>query len=160
MNLTVIFINIFALACLGFAFIKDRKKTKQALIVALKSFFRILPSIFMIIIIIGLLLGFMPQSTISNVMGVKSGFIGILFIAVLGTILFIPAIIAFPLAASLLRNGASITGIAVFITTLTMIGIVSLPLEIKEMGLKIALLRNGLSFIIAIIVGLIMGIIL
>ena len=47
-----------------------------------------------------------------------------------------------------------------FITTLTMIGVVTLPLEIKELGKKMALLRNGLSFIIAIVIALIMGVIL
>jgi len=41
-----------------------------------------------------------------------------------------------------------------------MIGIVTLPLEIKELGRKMALLRNGISFIVAIIIGIIMGIIL
>lgn len=72
----------------------------------------------------------------------------------------IPSLIAFPLAASLLKNGASITAVAAFITTLTMIGTITLPLEIKELGKKVALLRNGLSFIVAIVIALIMGVIL
>ena len=50
--------------------------------------------------------------------------------------------------------------LATFITTLTMIGMVTLPLEIKKLGKKFALLRNGLSFIIAIIIALIMGVLL
>jgi len=41
-----------------------------------------------------------------------------------------------------------------------MIGIVTLPLEIKELGKKVALLRNGISFVFAIIIALIMGSIL
>jgi len=41
-----------------------------------------------------------------------------------------------------------------------MIGVVTLPLEIKELGKRIALLRNGISFIVAIIIALIMGAIL
>ena len=72
----------------------------------------------------------------------------------------IPSLIAFPLAASLLKGGASITAAAAFITTLTMIGTVTLPLEIKELGKKVALLRNGISFIMAIIIALIMGVML
>jgi len=64
MNTTAIFINVFAFGCLIFAIIKDRAKTKQALTVALKSSFRILPSVLIIIIFIGLLLGFIPQSQI------------------------------------------------------------------------------------------------
>lgn len=160
MNITVIFINIFALSCLIGAFIKDRAKTKQSLKVAVKSFFRILPTVLIIIILIGLLLGFVPQTQISKVIGKHAGFGGVLVVALLGAILHIPSLISFPLAASLLKSGASVTPVAVFITTLTMIGMVTLPLEIKELGKKMALLRNGISFVIAIIIGIVMGAIL
>lgn len=158
MNITVIFINIFAGGCLIFSFIKDRKKTKQSLLIAAKSFFRILPTILIIIIFIGLLLGFVPQSQISKIAGEQTGFGGVFLIALLGAIMYIPSLIAFPLAASLLISGATVTVVAAFITTLTMIGTITLPLEIKELGMKMALLRNGISFVIAIIIALIMGV--
>ena len=157
MNSTVIFINIFALSCLIVALIKDKKRTKKSLMVAVKSFFRILPTVLIIILFIGLLLGFVPPGTISKIAGEQSGFKGILLVALLGAIMHIPSLLSFPLAASLLKSGASLTVVAAFITTLTMIGIVTLPLEIKELGKKIALLRNGISFIFAIIIALIMG---
>lgn len=160
MNITAIFINVFACGCLIFSFIKDRRKTKQSLLGAVKSFIRILPIVFIIIIFIGLLLGFVPQTQISKIVGEHAGFWGVFLIALLGAIMHIPSLISFPLAASLLKNGASITAVAAFITTLTMIGIITLPLEIKELGKKVALLRNGISFIFAIIIALIMGIIL
>jgi hypothetical protein len=38
-----------------------------------------------------------------------------------------------------------------------MIGIVTLPVEIKELGKGMAVLRNGLSFFIAIVIGVLMG---
>lgn len=160
MNTTAIFINVFVFVFLIFAFIKDRIKTKQALTVALKSFFRIFPTVLTIIIFIGLLLGFVPPSQISKIVGEQAGLWGVLIVALLGSFLHIPALISFPLAASLLKSGASVTSVAVFITTLTMIGVVTLPLEIKELGKKMALLRNGISFIVAIIIGIIMGVIL
>ena len=50
--------------------------------------------------------------------------------------------------------------VAAFITTLTMVGVVTLPLEIKEMGKKITILRNVFSFVFAIVIALIMGVIL
>jgi uncharacterized membrane protein YraQ (UPF0718 family) len=159
-NSTVVFINIFAVCCLIVSFFKDSEKTKQSLLVALKSFLRILPTVLIIIFFIGFLLGFVPPSEISKIIGEQSGFGGVLLVALLGALSHIPALISFPLAASLLESGASITAVAVFITTLTMIGIVTLPLEIKELGKKMALLRNGMSFIIATIIALIMGSIL
>jgi uncharacterized membrane protein YraQ (UPF0718 family) len=160
MNPTIIFINLFALGCLILAFTKDRAKTKQSVKVAVKSFFRILPTVLIIIIFIGLLLGFVPPSEISKVVGEQSGFSGVLLIALLGAILHIQAFISFPLAGALLKSGAAISAVAAFITTLTMVGMVTLPLEIKELGKKIALLRNGISLIIAIVIALIMGVIL
>ncbi|MBA7527976.1 hypothetical protein ES705_20158 [subsurface metagenome] len=160
MNPTIILINLFAIGCLIFAFTKDRAKTKQSVEVAVKSFFRILPPVLIIIILIGLLLGFVPPSEISKVIGEQSGFSGVLLIALLGSILHIQAFISFPLAASILESGASISAVAAFITTLTMVGTATLPLEMRELGKKIALLRNGISFVIAIVIALIMGVIL
>ena len=160
MNVATVIINVFALGCLIFAFIKDRTKAKMALVIALKSFVRILPTVVAIVIFIGLLLGFVPRSVISNIIGEQAGFKGILVVAVLGAVLYIPSLISFPLASSLLKSGASVTAVAVFITTLTMIGVVTLPLEIRELGKRIAILRNGMSFVIAIVIGLIMGMIL
>ncbi len=157
MNIATVVINVFAIVSLIFAFIKDRAKTERVLMIALKSFFRILPTVVAIVILIGLLLGFVPKSVISEIVGEQAGFKGILVVAILGAILHIPSLISFPLASSLLKSGASVTAIAVFITTLTMIGIVTLPLEMRELGKKIALLRNGMSFVIAIVIGLIMG---
>jgi len=160
MNETALFINLLALACLILGFMKDREKAKLSLRIAAKSFVRILPMMLAIILIIGLMSGFVPPKTISRVVGRDAGFLGVLTVALLGAVLQIPSLIAFPLAASLLKMGASLTSVAVFITTLTMIGFVMLPLEIRILGKRFALLRNALSFIIAILIGLLIGVIL
>ena len=160
LSTSAIVINIFALGCLVAALFKDRAKTKESLIISVKLFVRILPAIIAIVILIGLLLGLVSQSQISKIMGEHSRLGGMLLAALMGAILHIPAIISFPLAASFLKSGASVGAIAAFITTLTMVGVVTLPLEIKELGKKIAILRNTISFIAAIIIALIMGAIL
>ncbi len=157
MNIAIIMINLIAVISLIFAFIKDKKKAKKSLKIAMMSFIKMLPMLIIIIIIIGLTLGFLPAKTISNILGSKTGVLGIIFTGIFGAILQIPALMAFPLSASLLEKGASITVIATFIMTLTMVGILTLPLEIKELGKKFAILRNIFSFIIAIIIALIMG---
>ena len=160
MNVTAIIINGIAIVALLIAFTKDRKKAIKSLKMASKSFIRILPMVFIIIIIIGLLLGFVSPTQISRFVGEQSGIGGILLIGIVGAVMHIPALLSFPLAASLLESGASVTAVVAFITTLTMIGTITLPLEIKELGRKMALLRNGMSFVIAIIIALIMGVIL
>jgi uncharacterized membrane protein YraQ (UPF0718 family) len=142
------------------ALLKDRTKTKESLIISIKLFVRILPAVIAIVVLIGLLLGFVSQPQISKIMGEHSRLWGIILAALTGSILHIPAIISFPLAASFLKGGASVAAVAAFITTLTMVGVITLPLEIKELGKKIAILRNVISFIAAIIIALIMGAIL
>ena len=57
----------------------------------------------------------MPQTHISKITGERVGFKGVLLIAFLGAILYIPALIAFPLAASLLKKGASVTIIEILL---------------------------------------------
>jgi len=160
MNWTAIIINVFVLFCLVLAFIKNRKKAVESLRIAARSFVKILPMVFTIIILIGLLLGFIPPDQISRFLGEQSGIGGVLLIAVVGALMFIPALLSFPLAASFLEGGASITAVAAFITTLTMIGMITLPIEIRELGPKMAFLRNGMSFVIAVIIALIMGAVL
>ncbi len=160
MNTTAIAINGIAIVSFLIAFFNDKEKAKKSLKIAGKSFVRMFPMVLTIILIIGLLLGFVPPHQISKFIGEQSGIGGVLLIGALGALMHIPALLSFPLAASLLESGASVTAVAAFITTLTMIGMVTLPLEIKELGKKMALLRNGISFVIAIIIALIMGAIL
>jgi len=157
---TTIIINAFALLFLILAFINDKRKSKEALKVALKSFLNILPTTIIIIFAIGYLLTFIPPSAISKFVGEQAGFGGTIAVSLLGAVLFIPSVISFPLAGSLLQSGASVTSVAAFITTLTMIGFVTLPLEIKILGKKFAALRNGFSYIVALLISFLMGVIL
>ena len=50
--------------------------------------------------------------------------------------------------------------VATFMTTLMMVGVVTLPLEIKYFGKHVAIARNALNFAAAIIIGLVVGVIL
>lgn len=159
-NFTVVFINAAAVTGLIISLSKNRQKTRQVLKAALKSFFRMAPAVLILIILVGLLLGFFKPELISSLLGDKSGILGVALASVAGAILMIPSLIAFPLTASLVESGASVGVAAAFITTLTMIGFVTLPLEMKELGKKLTIMRNGISFIIAVAIALIMGAIL
>lgn len=160
MSVTAIIINVFAIIGFGIAFFKDTEKAIQSLKVGFKSFFRILPMILVIVVIVGVLLGFVPPEQIVKYFGEQSGILGVLIIGGVGAITHIPSLIAFPLSASLLESGASVMAAAAFITTLTMVGTIYLPMEIRVLGKKFALLRNILSFIVAIIIAILMGLIL
>ncbi|MBT3168924.1 MAG: permease [Candidatus Cloacimonetes bacterium] len=155
----IIFINGLVLILLIFSLIKDRQKTKKSLLIALKSLGKMAPTIISIILLIGIMYAFFIDK-IAILFGQESGILGFISIALLGSIVHMPALLAFPLAGSFLDKGASISSVAAFITTLTMIGIVTLPLEIKTMGKKFAIYRNGISFVIALVIAVLMGVIL
>jgi uncharacterized membrane protein YraQ (UPF0718 family) len=106
------------------------------------------------------LLALTPESVIIRLLGRGSGAAGIATAAIIGSVALVPGFIAFPLAAVLHRSGVSLDVIAVFITTLMMVGIITLPVERKYFGWKIALYRNGLSLAGALVVGLLMGLFL
>ena len=61
------------------------------------------------------------------------------------------------LAASLLAAGAGYAQVAIFISTLMMVGIATLPLEARYFGRRTALKRNVLSLLVAVISSLAMG---
>lgn len=158
--MTAVIINIIALGAFVVAFSRNRQKALKSIRVAAKMFLGILPMLIIIILLIGLLFGFVSEEGLRQFIGDQSGPLGVLLVAVTGAVLHIPALLAFPLSASLLAKGASITIIATFITSLTMIGVVTLPLEIKELGGRFAALRNGTSFVAALTISLLMGLVI
>jgi uncharacterized membrane protein YraQ (UPF0718 family) len=136
---------------------KDRKKTLMALKKAWKAFENILPQMLGVLTLIGLMLAILSPETISSLIGKQSGWIGIAIAAALGSITLIPGFVAFPLAAALLKSGAGVTQIAVFVSTLMMVGIVTLPVEMKYFGKRATLTRNALALVFSVVVALILG---
>ena len=145
---------------LGISFFKDRNKTKMALKKAWKSFENILPQFLSILIIIGLALAILSPETITNLLGTRSGIWGILGATIIGSVTLIPGFVAFPLAAALLKNGAGYMQIAAFVSTLMMVGIVTLPLEIKTFGKHATIIRNIFAFVFSLITAFVIGVVL
>lgn len=139
------------------SFLKDKKKTKQALMKAWKSFLNILPQMLGILTTVGIIIAFLNPEVISKIIGGSSGYLGVLLAAVVGSITLIPGFIAFPTAAILLQNGAGYMQIGAFISTLMMVGVMTIPVEIKFFGKKSTLLRNALAFVFSFIVAFVIG---
>lgn len=145
---------VLAVALLVVSASKDKNKTKMALKKAWKSFENMLPQFLTIIILIGIILAVVDNQVISNLIGEDSGTIGIVIASAIGSITLIPSFVAFPLAKVLLENGAGISQLAAFISTLMMVGIVTIPLEMKYWGKKATILRNLLAFGFSIVVAI------
>ena len=151
---------LFSVACLVLSLAVDQRKTFEGIKRGLKMFLNLLPALLIVLILVSVFLYLVPDKTIIKLLGAKSGVIGVAIAAAVGSIALIPGFIAFPLAKILLVKGVSYTVVAVFITTLIMVGVLTLPVEFKYFGKKAAIMRNVLSFLGAIIVGLLIGLFL
>ena len=154
-----ILLHFVSLIFLIMSFFKDKQKTIKALKIAWKSFSNILPAFAGVLALVGLVLTVLSADIISKIVGANTGIIGMLITSIIGAITLIPGFVAFPLAASLLEIGAGVMQIAVFVSSLMMVGIVTLPLEIKCFGRRTAIFRNFLSYIFSFIVALIIGVV-
>ncbi len=153
---------LYACAAIGLcvSFIKSKQKTKMALKKAWKSFENILPQFLVIILLIGIMLSVVSAETITKLIGEDSGVLGVLGAAVIGSVTLIPGFVAFPLASALLENGAGIMQIAAFVSTLMMVGILTIPLERKTFGGKVTIVRNISAFVFSLVVAVVMGVVL
>ena len=140
--------------------IKNRQRTFDSMKMAKGMMKNMVGQIIGILLLIGLILTFIPPEVIKNVLGESNPIISTVFSALIGSITLIPAFVAFPLVGSLVDAGASIVPAVAFLTTLTMVGVVTFPLEKQEFGVKFATVRNIFSFVFAIIIALVMGVIM
>ncbi|MGB4440418.1 MAG: permease [Sedimentibacter sp.] len=157
---TTIALYVIAFSALILSFTKSKEKTKIALKKAWKSLENILPQFLTILLIIGIMLAILSPEQISHMIGKESGLVGVLIASVIGSITLIPGFVAFPLAAALLKSGAGYMQIAAFISTLMMVGIVTMPLEIKYFGKKATIIRNTAAFAFSIFVAFVMGVVI
>ncbi len=72
MNTTALIINALTVIALLISFLKEREKTVRALKVAAKSFVKIIPLVLIIVILVGLLMGFVPPERIETFFGQQS----------------------------------------------------------------------------------------
>ncbi|HCP15381.1 MAG TPA: permease [Peptococcaceae bacterium] len=145
------------LLLLALSFKSDKKKTKMSLKKAWKAFENILPEFLVIILLVGTLLAILNPEAISKIIGGDSGWFGVLLAALVGSITLIPGFVAFPTAAMLLQNGAGYMQIGAFVSTLMMVGVVTMPVEIRYFGRKLTFLRNGLAFLFSFVVAYVIG---
>lgn len=135
---------------------KDKVRTLDALGASTQAFIKLLPGLLGMVVLVGIALAIFSKENIVAVFNYK-GLYGFILVSLLGALITIPGPIAFPLAGALFHMGVNREHLATFITTLTMVGLLSAPLEISYFGKRFTFMRQGLSFIAAIFIGLIMG---
>lgn len=137
----------------------DPERTRRALRISAKSLHGLAPRILGMVLLVGLVLALVPPEAIRKLFS-YGGIGGFAMVSAIGSIVTMPAPIGFALVGSLFKLGAAPASLAAFVTTLTMVGIMSAPMEISCFGKSFTLLRQTLSFLMAIVIGMLMGVFL
>ena len=148
---------VVAAAALIISAAADRRKTWKALKVTVKKLRRILPGYLHLLILLSFVL-LVSDSFIVKLLSASNPWIGLSSALAIGSLTMIPGFISYPLAGVLLQQGVPYMVVAGFVTSLMMVGIVTFPVERAYFGVRMALMRNGVSLIIALIISVAMGI--
>ena len=150
---------VFTGAALLASLITDRRRTWTGILFGARMFLKILPALVLMVAAVGLILSMLDRRFLESLFG-GGGVVPFLFGLAVGAVALIPGFIAFPLAGLLRSNGVSTAVLAAFVTSLLMVGVVTLPLESRFFGQKAALWRNFLSLLAAAVIALAMSLVL
>ena len=116
-----------------------------------KMLFRVLPNIFAVVLLSGLIMEFVPLDRLSEYLGggfFSDGLVG----AGIGSISIGNPLVSYVLGGALLEQGISLMAVTALLVSWVTVGSIQLPAEIQTFGARFALLRNGISFVFALII--------
>lgn len=137
----------------------DRKKTGKVVVLAARRLFGILPVFATLLVLFSITITLLPQEVVARLVGRESGWLGVAIATGVGSIVFMPGFIAFPLSGALLKQGIPYMVLAAFTTTLMMVGVLTYPLEREYFGRSVTLLRNAMGLVIALVASLAIGLV-
>lgn len=147
------FLYIAAAAGLAFSAAASPANTKKSLRKAWNSFCNVLPALAAMLLLVSIMIALLPERVIAALIGEESGFFGQFLASLVGSATLIPAFVAFPMAKVLMEHGAGVAQMAVFVSTLMMVGVATAPLEASFFGWRATVLRNGMAYIYSFVVG-------
>jgi len=110
----------------------------------------ILPAV---MVLMGLFAVFVRKDLVVSLLGKESGLKGVLIAVIMGALPTGPLYVAFPIASTLLKRGARILNIVVFLTAWSCIKIPQEIVEIEFLGFRFMLTRLFLTILFAILMG-------
>jgi len=136
---------------------RSPERTRASLKASGKALRSMAPLLLAVFGLIGLFEVFVPPALIEQWLGATSGFTSLLVGGAIGAVAIGPPVAAFPIAGSFLQAGAWPPAVAAFIVCWVSVGVVSLPVEAHVFGWRFALSRNLITFVAALLIGLIVG---
>ena len=116
-----------------------------------KMFSRTFPNILAVVLLSGFFIEFVPLKRISDFLGGQlwaDGLVG----AGIGSISIGNPLISYVLGGELLDQGISLLAVTALLVSWVTVGSTQLPAEIQTFGARFALLRNGISFLFALVI--------
>ena len=133
-------------------FLQVYQKTQKIIIITL-------PLVIGVVLLISLLMPLLKSDWLIKLFQ-KNILVDSLIGSVIGSLAAGNPITSYILAGEFTNLGISLAAIVAFILSWVTVGLVQLPAEVMMLGKKFAILRNILSFISAILIGLIIQLIL
>lgn len=128
---------------------------KEAVISTSWNFFIEMILIFpAVMVLLGLFAVFVPKESVVKYLGKTSGINGIVLAILFGAFPTGPLYVAFPMAAALLKKGAKISNIIVFLSAWACIKIPQEMVELQFLGPQFMLSRLSLTIVFVIIMGI------
>lgn len=118
-----------------------------------KEMIIIMPPVF---ILMGLMESWIPKDKIKKWLGEGAGVKGMVISFALGTLPTGPLYVAFPMARSLLKGGARVSNMVIFLGSWAALKIPQLMVETKFLGIEFTLLRFALTIIALVLIGMLM----
>ncbi len=153
---SIIFLGILSIVTL--IVIKFSPNNSQKIINTSLEYFIQMATIFpAVLILMGLFSVWVSKDFVMQHLGHQSGIKGIIIAFILGALPTGPMFIAFPMAQGLIKKGASITNIVIFLSAWACIKLPQELVEIQFLGIKFMLLRLSMSIIFITIMGIIIN---
>jgi uncharacterized membrane protein YraQ (UPF0718 family) len=140
--------------------VTDKEKSKQkqptflaSLYKAARSSAKMLPVMIAVILLLGLLRTLISKETIAHVFTgrwLQDTLLG----SAIGSVSAGNAVTSYIIGGELLKEGISLFAVTAFIVAWVTVGIAQFPLEASALGKRFACVRNGLSFLLSLLVGI------
>jgi uncharacterized membrane protein YraQ (UPF0718 family) len=154
MLVPTIVMAVLAAVLLAIAHARGRGEDIKGLVMGARMTAQVLPLLVFAFVVAGLVQTLVPHEVVSRWVGAESGLYGIFIGTVAGG--FAPGgpYVSLPIAAALLKSGASIGTLVAFLTGWSLWAISRLPMEVGLLGWQVAAVRFLCTFFFPPIAGL------
>ena len=122
----------------------------------LKQFYVMLPRLVGVILLLGLLQGFVTRETLFSLFaGVP--FLDALWGGVLGSVMVGNPVNSYVIGESLLKAGVGLSGVLALMMAWVTVGLVQLPMEAEALGMRFGVVRNLAGFVVAVLFSFVVG---